>query len=567
MLGFEGLEGRELLAVSLAGLQTVGVWDMAIVDEVISRTEGRFTVAADLAQAGGAYSVDWGDGTTSTGTLSLADADVPATAEVTHTFQKGSFTVTVAAGVDSTSYSYSSDAMAMGNLGTPAGVESLFLVGDSRANRVSINFSAIDTLQVYLNSPLTRRYVSSAIAGIYGSLLGGNDYVTIQSSVTAATYFDLGIGNDNFTGGGGADVVIAGSGNDRVLGNNGADVIQGGDGNDWLTGGSGDDVIDAGRGNDRASGGYGDDSIFGNEGRDILFGDAGNDLLEGNDGNDNLYGGAGNDLLYGSRDNDFLDGSSGDDWLFGEQGRDYLSGGAGNDGLIGGTEVDSIFGGTGNDILAGGYDFLLNLYRRDALAVITEGWAVWWLVPPELTDPNLQPWNDNAVDVVTDKSGKNLFFQDPGDRVIGRFAPGGTDEKVVTTTPTAIDVGTIAYTTTSGIVNPTASAAQTTVILGKFTDDMDTILNTNLLCRKTMDFGRRVRGFQVLNVPDQLYLTADQFWNDYNKPFLDKAFARGDVILAATAPVSTGGYGREVTYLEETLGYTYDATLRQFVRP
>ena len=68
----------------------------------------------------------------------------------------------------------------------------------------------------------------------------------------------------------------------------------------------------------------------------------------------------------------------------------------------------------------------------------------------------------------------------------------------------------------------------------------------------------------MLNTPNELYITPDQFWNEYNKPFLDKAIARGDEIVMATPlnsktiSVKDGntltGYGREYYYL---LGHGY----------
>lgn len=71
--------------------------------------------------------------------------------------------------------------------------------------------------------------------------------------------------------------------------------------------------------------------------------------------------------------------------------------------------------------------------------------------------------------------------------------------------------------------------------------------------------------FNVLNVPDELYKNSDQFWNDYNKAFLDKAIERGDDIVLATRPEQEylfrnnelTGFGREYEYLIEH-GYKYD---------
>ena len=96
---------------------------------------------------------------------------------------------------------------------------------------------------------------------------------------------------------------------------------------------------------------------------------------------------------------------------------------------------------------------------------------------------------------------------------------------------------------------------------------------------KSADFGPRLGGFNVLNVPDNLYVTPKQFWAEYNKPWLSNAIERGDNFLMATRPafevadVKTGfsvlarpnpvtgkmelsGFGREYLEMRRT-GYTY----------
>ncbi len=65
---------------------------------------------------------------------------------------------------------------------------------------------------------------------------------------------------------------------------------------------------------------------------------------------------------------------------------------------------------------------------------------------------------------------------------------------------------------------------------------MNRIINDELKTAKNVDFGPKTSGFNVLNVPDEMYKSADQFWNDFNKPFLDKAIERGDSIVLATDP-------------------------------
>ena len=96
--------------------------------------------------------------------------------------------------------------------------------------------------------------------------------------------------------------------------------------------------------------------------------------------------------------------------------------------------------------------------------------------------------------------------------------------KITTTPPTAAAI--INYTTTSGIANPSGTLGQTTTLLGRFGSDMNTIINQKLQMRKTIDFSDNPGGFEVLNVPDSLYITSAQFWTDFNQPFLQQSIAQ-----------------------------------------
>ena len=37
-------------------------------------------------------------------------------------------------------------------------------------------------------------------------------------------------------------------------------------------------------------------------------------------------------------------------------------------------------------------------------------------------------------------------------------------------------------------------------------------------------------GFNLLNTPDELYVSPSQFWNEYNKPWLDNAIEKNDIL-------------------------------------
>ncbi len=121
---------------------------------------------------------------------------------------------------------------------------------------------------------------------------------------------------------------------------------------------------------------------------------------------------------------------------------------------------------------------------------------------------------------------------------------------------------TLTHKASSG-VSITSTPGKTTTVLGRYKNDTKAIIG-ELGLPKSIDFDGNPGGFNMLNTPDDLYITPNQFWNEYNKPFLDKAIARGDEIFMAT-PINNKtmyvkngsaltGYGREYYYL---LGHGY----------
>ena len=133
---------------------------------------------------------------------------------------------------------------------------------------------------------------------------------------------------------------------------------------------------------------------------------------------------------------------------------------------------------------------------------------------------------------------------------------------------------------TSSGVRLKATPGKTTTVLGSYYPDTKRIL-PELGNVHTMYFGPRDGCFNLLNVPDELYRAKgpEGFWEEYNKPWLDAAIARGDMIVLATEPIGRAiyiyddnglisgltGYGREIKYLE-THGYVYDRAAHQMVK-
>ena len=113
---------------------------------------------------------------------------------------------------------------------------------------------------------------------------------------------------------------------------------------------------------------------------------------------------------------------------------------------------------------------------------------------------------------------------------------------------------------------------KTTTVLGNYGTDMKFII-AELDLPKSTDFGPKPNGFNVLNVDVPYNYPPDQFWVEYNKPFLDEAISRSDEIILATIPegrvlevngVKTG-FGREYAYLTDQ-GYHYDAISKKMIK-
>jgi len=136
------------------------------------------------------------------------------------------------------------------------------------------------------------------------------------------------------------------------------------------------------------------------------------------------------------------------------------------------------------------------------------------------------------------------------------------------------EVKVLDYKTSSGVTlkpNP----EKTTAVLGNYQNDMRFIID-ELKVPKSTDYSGNKGGFNVLNVPDELNRTPEQFFIEYNKPFLDEAIARGDDIVLATKPTNDvlykrGGsvqtiFGREYEYLIEN-GYVFDDATNMMIKP
>jgi Ca2+-binding RTX toxin-like protein len=225
----------------------------------------------------------------------------------------------------------------------------------------------------------------------------GNGNDTVTNSGTIAAQVDLGDGTNSFTNSGTvAGTVFGGSGADTVKNTGTAPVFDLGDGNDSFTGGNAADVVRDGGGSDTYNLGKGNDTYFaartsGTDGTDTIDGGAGIDTYNASEATDNVrinldtvdhdmasigaagaevmskntaigggvadaakdtirnfenaIGGSTVDVIYGSALANVIDGLGGTDFLFGFGGNDTLRGGDGTDDLIGGKGRDTLDGG------------------------------------------------------------------------------------------------------------------------------------------------------------------------------------------------------------------------------
>ena len=128
---------------------------------------------------------------------------------------------------------------------------------------------------------------------------------------------------------------------------------------------------------------------------------------------------------------------------------------------------------------------------------------------------------------------------------------GNVDEIVSLAKRFTTTVRTLDYIPTSG-TKLISKADKTVTILGRWTDDMQYVKSK--LQPSDFNVGTQYgdvtinnKGFNFLNISDDLVKAATDFFTQYNKPWLDKAIERGDDIILATRPTEKTHYIDEIT--------------------
>ena len=190
--------------------------------------------------AGCAFTINWGDGSTSQTTQRGATS-------ATHVYASpGSYTVSVQA-IDKDNGT--STAMTRVIVISPAEVQPSadgtgtdLLVGGTAGNDViALEPADNNQIAVKIGGNVVGYYAPTGRIRVFGG--AGNDRISAHPALGRSVEFYGDAGNDTLVGAGGDDILVGGAGDDSLSGGGGRDILIGGAGQDTLAGGSGEDVL------------------------------------------------------------------------------------------------------------------------------------------------------------------------------------------------------------------------------------------------------------------------------------------------------------------------------------
>jgi hypothetical protein len=278
------------------------------------------TVSAAFTDAGAdthTLSVNWGDGATTSGTVSEVAGS--GTGSAGHAYTTGGvynvvLTVTDDDGATDTR------SLTVYVSGSRVYNGELQVVGTGGADNATIKKLGSTLVVQGVGASTT----ASGVQRILVLLGGGDDVLTVDGSVTTPATIFAGAGNDQVKCGNGINVVGGGGGDDALTGGTARDVLIGGAGADRLNGNAGDDVLVAGTtayDADPAA----LDAIRAEWGRDLPFNTRVANLAAGVGPGGSIKLGAG--TVFDDAATDVLTGTAGSDWflLNGTAGKSSIS--------------------------------------------------------------------------------------------------------------------------------------------------------------------------------------------------------------------------------------------------
>ncbi|MFN7804404.1 MAG: right-handed parallel beta-helix repeat-containing protein, partial [Planctomycetaceae bacterium] len=170
-------------------------------------------------------SIDWGDGTSSTGTVSeLSGVGTASGAHVYTTSGNYTITFTVTDDDGAATSQTKNVSIVAANLQVseldPTKTD-LFVGGTTGNDTIALALSGTNTT-VTINSVSAGAFAPTGRIVVFGQ--AGNDNVTVASTITRAAWLYGDDGNDTLTGGGGSDVITGGAGTDSQVGGAGNDT-------------------------------------------------------------------------------------------------------------------------------------------------------------------------------------------------------------------------------------------------------------------------------------------------------------------------------------------------------
>jgi hypothetical protein len=213
-------------------------------------------------------SIDWGDGTTSTGTITVSGGVYTVTGD--HTYATGlgnpadfgntlcdatppkyhkAITVTInhenAPKATAVSDAVISIAPGTAHLSNDGSLIVVGTAGDDKIQFTPVGNQA-RTVNVKLGSTDLGTFTVGTGGRIVVAAIAGNDDVQVAGSINVDTALYGGPGNDRLNGGAGRNIEIGCEGDDELLAGKAGDLLVGGLGSDHIVGGNGNDILVAG---------------------------------------------------------------------------------------------------------------------------------------------------------------------------------------------------------------------------------------------------------------------------------------------------------------------------------